>query len=181
MANWYKEYFAKNMQERIAYFRDSGMCIEAGLLQARLDLQKEKPIEKPIEAFSKAKAGSSAAKTLIESLGAKLMAETRGIPDLEKQYILEKLSKAQTLADIEPLRIAYIERLMKINLANSGSEISFIPESSTEAGPYNNEKIFCEALRLIHTQDPLWIEDLKELYFSIMPLSSAAAESKSPL
>jgi len=181
MASEYNEYLIKNMQKRIAYFNDSGLCKEAELLQARLEWLKEKPVEKTIEAPGEIKAENLVVKKLSESLNAKLKAETHYIPDLEKQYILENLGKAKTLRELEPLRIAYIERLVKINRANNSKEIAFVPESGTEAGPYNNEKIFCEALRLIHSQDPLWIEDLKELYFSIMPLSSAVAVSKSPL
>jgi hypothetical protein len=181
MASEYNEYLVKNMQKRVAYFNDSGLCKEAELLQARLNLLKEKSVEKSIEAFGEIKEENLTAKKLSESLSAKLKAETRYIPDLEKQYILENLGKAKTLKDLEPLRIAYIERMVKINRAKNSKEISFVPESDTEAGPYNNEKIFCEALKLIHSQDPLWIEDLKELYFSIMPLSSAVAVSKSPL
>ncbi len=177
----YNEYLIKNLQKRIAYFSDAGMCKEAELLQARLDLLKEKPVEKTVETTKGIKAENLAAKKISESLSAKLRAETRYIPDLEKQYILENLGKAQTLRELEPFRIAYIERMVKINRAKNSKEIEFVPISDTEAGPYNNEKIFCEALRLIHSQDPLWIEDLKELYFSIMPLSSAVAVSKSPL
>jgi len=175
----HNEYFIKNLQERIAYFNDAGLCKEAELLQARLNLLKEKPAEKNIEASGEIKSENLIAKNIGKSLRAKL--ETHHIPDLEKQYILETLGKAQTLKELEPLRIAYIERLVKINRANNSKEIAFVPESATETGPYNNEKIFCEALQLIHSQDPLWIEDLKELYFSIMPLSSAVAVSKSPL
>ncbi|MCL1956888.1 MAG: hypothetical protein FWF63_06160 [Fibromonadales bacterium] len=181
MASEYNEYLVKNMQKRIAYFNDAGLCKEAELLQARLNLLEEKNVEKPIEASGETKVENLAAKKLSETLSAKLRAETRYIPDLEKQYILENLSKAQTLKELEPLRISYIERLVKINRAKTSKEIAFVPESDTEAGPYNNEKIFCEALRLIHSQDPLWIEDLKELYFSIMPFSSSVAVSKSPL
>jgi len=175
----YSEYLIKNLRERIAYFNDAGLCKEAGLLQARLDSFKEKPVEKSIEAFEEAKSENLIVKNICKRLRAKL--ETRHIPDLEKQYILENLNQVKTLKELEPLRIAYIERLVKINRANNSEGIAFIPESATETGPYNNEKIFCEALRLIYSQDPLWIEDLKELYFSIMPLSSAVAVSKSPL
>jgi len=181
MASEYNEYLVKNMQERIAYFNDAGLCKEASLLQARLNLLEEKPVEKAIEAFGEIKAENLSTKAISENLSTKLRAETRYIPDLEKQYILENLGKAKTLKELEPLRIAYIERMVKINRAKNSKEIAFVPESDTEAGPYNNEKIFCEALKLIHSQDPLWIEDLKELYFSIMPLSSAVAVSKSPL
>ncbi|GBU24046.1 hypothetical protein R83H12_00667 [Fibrobacteria bacterium R8-3-H12] len=181
VASGYNEYFVKNMQKRIAYFNEAGLCKEASLLQARLDLLGEKPAEKTVEASVEIKAENLVAKNIIESLSAKLIAETRYIPDLEKQYILENLGKAQTLRELEPLRIAFIERLVKINRANNSKEIAYVPSSDTEAGPYNNEKIFYEALQLIHSQDPLWIEDLKELYFSIMPLSSAVATSKSPL
>jgi len=175
----YKEYLIKNLHEKIAYFNDAGLCKEAGLLQARLDSLKEKPVEKNVVASGETKSENLIVKKISKSLSAKL--EARHIPDLEKQYLLENLGKAQTLKELEPLRIAYIERLVKINRANSGKEIAFISETATETGPYNNEKIFCEALGLIHSQDPLWIEDLKELYFSIMPLSSAVATSKSPL
>jgi len=181
VASEYNEYFVKNMQKRIVYFNDAGLCREASLLQARLNLLGEKPVEKTVEASGEIKAENLVAKNIIESLSAKLRAETRYIPDLEKQYILENLDKAQTLRELEPLRIAYIERLVKINRANNSEEIAFISENDTETGPYNNEKIFCEALSLIHSQDPLWIEDLKELYFSIMPISLAEAISKSPL
>jgi len=181
MASDYNEYFVKNMRERIAYFNDSGLCKEANLLQVRLNLLEEKSVEKPIEVSGEIKAENLVAKAISESLRAKLEAETRYIPNLEKQYILENISKAKTLMELEPLRIAYIERLLKINRANNSKEIAFVSDSETETGPYNNEKIFCEALRLIHSQDPLWIEDLKELYFSIMPLSSVVAISRSPL
>jgi len=181
MASGYNEYFIENLQEKIAYFNDAALCKEANLLQARLNLLVEKPVEKAIEASGEIKAENLVAKNIIKNLSAKLKAETRYIPDLEKQYILESLGKAKTLRELEPLRIACIERLVKINRANNSKKIAFVPEGDTETGPYNNEKIFCEALRLIHSQEPLWIEDLKELYFSIMPLSSAIAVSKSPL
>jgi hypothetical protein len=181
MASGYNEYLVKNMQKRIAFFHDAGLGKEAELLQIRLDLLKEKPVENNIEASGEIKSENLIAKNLIESLSTKLRAEIRDIPDLEKQYVLENLGKAKTLRELEPLRIACIERLVKINRAKNSKEIAFIPESEIETGPYNNEKIFCEALSLIHSQDPLWIEDLKELYFSIMPLSSSVAVSKSPL
>jgi hypothetical protein len=181
VASGYNGYLMKNLRERIAYFNDSSLCKEAELLQARLNLLEEKPVEKPIEETKKIEAENLVAKTTRESLRAKLSAETRYIPDLEKQYILENLGKAKTLRELEPLRIACIERLVKINRANNGEKIEYAFENDTETGPYNNEKIFCEALGLIYSQDPLWVEDLKELYFSIMPLSSAVAVSKSPL
>ncbi len=181
MASEYNEHLVKNMQKRIAYFNDAGLCKEAELLQARLHLLKEKTVDKNIGASGEIKHENLITKKLCENLSAKLRVETRYTPDLEKQYILENLGKAKTLKELEPLRIAYIERMVKINRAKNSKEIAFVPESDTEAGPYNNEKIFCEALKLIHSQDPLWIEDLKELYFSIMPLSSAVAVSKSPL
>jgi len=175
----YNEYLKKNLREKIAYLSDAGLCKEADLLQARLDSLKEKPVEKNTQASEGFKSENSIAKNICKNLSAKL--ENHHIPDLEKQYILENIKQAKTLKELEPLRIAYIERLVKINRANNSEEITFVPESATETGPYNNERIFCEALRLIHSQDPLWIEDLKELYFSIMPLSSDVAVSKSPL
>jgi len=175
----YNEYLIKNLKERIAYFNDAGLSKEAGLLQARLDSFKEKPVEKNIETSGEVKSENLIVKNISKNLRAKL--ETRHVPDLEKQYLLENLGKANSFKELEPLRIAYIERLVKINRANNSNEIAFVSESVTETGPYNNEKIFCEALRLIYSQDPLWIEDFKELYFSIMPLSSAVATSKSPL
>jgi hypothetical protein len=181
VASGYNEYFIRNLRERIAYFNDAGLCKEAELLQARLNLLKEKPVEKPIEKSIEIKAENLVAKTTRENLKAKLNAETRYIPDLEKQYILENLDKAQTLRELEPLRIACIERLVKINRAKNSEKIAFVSESEIETGPYNNEKIFCETIGLIYSQDPLWVEDLKELYFAIMHKSSAVAVSKSPL
>jgi hypothetical protein len=177
----YNEYLIKNLQERIAYFSNSGLSKEAELLQERLSALKEKPVENSIAASKKIEAENPIVKTVGENLKTKLCAEIRHIPDLEKQYILENLDNAKTLRELEPLRIAYIERVVKINRANNGKKIAFVSESNAETGPYNNEKIFNEALRLIYSQDPLWIEDLKELYFSIMPLSSAVATSKLPL
>ena len=169
MASDYSERLAENLKIRIAYFSNAGLCEEAKLLQARLNAIGKKHDEKSTAVSGEIQAENPIAKTIVENLRAKLNEETRRIPDLEKQYILENLSKAKTLKELKPLRIAYIERLVKINRANNSEKITFVSENNTETGPYNNEKIFYEALQLIYSQEPLWLEDLKELYLSIMP------------
>jgi len=176
--SFYDETLKEKLQEKIAYFRSSGLNKEADLLLARLK-SMEKSDEKVVVVSEKKQVEDTVAKNIREKLQTKLATETRHIPELEKQYILKNLSNAQTLKELKPLRIAYMERLLKIKRASRSKNISFNAELST--GPYNNEKIFCDALQLIYSQDPLWIEDLKELYFSIMPVSSATATSKSPL
>jgi hypothetical protein len=183
--NFYRETLEKTLQEKIAYFNNVGMGKEAELLQARLNSLAEKSAKNKVKTAvvsQKEQIESTVVKNIRDNLRAKLIAETHHIPELEKQYILENLSKAKILKELKPLRIIYMERLLKINRASRG-EKSFVFGENTElgSGPYNNEKIFNEALELIYSQDPLWIEDLKELYFSIMPLSSITATSKSLL
>lgn len=183
--SFYNETLRKNLQEKVAYFRIAGLNREAELLQARLKSLMEKSAENAAGvavAPQKTQAENSVVKNIRDNLQTKLTTEARRFPELEKQYILKNLNKAQTLKELKPLRIAYMERLLKSNRAGR-SEISFKPDINADlsTGPYNNEKIFFEALQLIYSQDPLWIEDLKELYFSIMPLSCATATSKSPL
>jgi hypothetical protein len=177
--NFYNESLIKNLQEKIAYFKNANLHEEAKLLQTRLDSLEKKTVASIASISEKAQAECSITKTVCKDLRVKLNSETRRIPELEKQYILENLNNAKNLKELKPLRVAYIERLLKINRANRSEKI--MPAEKASTGPYNNEKILNEALQLIHSQDPLWIEDLKELYFSIMPLSSAAAVSKSPL
>jgi len=184
--SFYSETLRKNLQEKIAYFRNAGLNKEAELLQARLKSLMEKYAENTtsVAVVSQEKQAENAiVKNIRDNLKTKLTTEARRIPELEKQYILKNLSNAKTLKELKPLRIVYMERLLKINRAGSSERILFKPNINTDlsTGPYNNEKIFCEALRLIYSQDPLWVEDLKELYFSTMPLSSATAISKSPL
>jgi len=180
--SFYGESLKKLLQEKIAYFKDASLHKEADLLQTRLNSLEKKPVESTATAPNKIQTECPIAATARRNLRAKLAAETHRIPELERQYILENLDNAKNLKDLEPLRVAYMERLLKISRANRSEGIP-LSGVSTElgAGPYNNEKTFSEALQLIYSQDPLWIEDLKELYFSIMPLSSAAAASKSPL
>ena len=180
--SFYGEFLKKSLREKIAYFKDANLHREAELLQARLNALEEKPVESRTAAPNKIQAECPIAEAARRNLRAKLAAEIHHIPELEKQYILENLNTAKTLKELESLRVAYMERLLKISRANRSERIP-LPGINTElgAGPYNNEKTFGEALQLIYSQDPLWIEDLKELYFSIMPLSSVAAISKSPL
>ncbi|MDR2579749.1 MAG: hypothetical protein LBC85_01990 [Fibromonadaceae bacterium] len=171
--SFYHNSLVQSLQEKIAFFNQANLSKEAELLQARLKAIESKPAE--IHAVSsppQEHAQNPIVEIARENLKAKLNAETRRIPELEKQFILENINK-KTLKELEPLRIAYIERLLKISRAASGEKISF-NNIEASAGPYNNEKTLSEALKLIYSQDPLWIEDLKELYFSIMPLSSAA-------
>jgi hypothetical protein len=184
--SFYNEALKKNLQEKIAYFISAGLSKEAELLQARLNSLMEKFTENTakIAVISPEKQTENAAvKNIRNNLQTKLTAETRRIPELEKQYILKNLNNAKTLKELKPLRIVYMERLLKINRASCSKKISFKLDVDAElgTGPYNNEKIFREALQLIYSQDPLWVEDLRELYFSIMPLSSATAVSKSSL
>jgi len=184
--SFYSETLKKNLQEKVAYFRSAGLNREADLLQARLKSLVEKSAENAENATAvaqKTQAENAVVKNIRDNMQTKLRAEARRFPELEKQYILKNLSNAQTLKDLKPLRIAYMERLLKSNRASRGEKFSFKPDANIDlnTGPYNNEKIFYEALQLIYSQDPLWIEDLKELYFSIMPLSLATATSKSPL
>ncbi|MDR0516470.1 MAG: hypothetical protein LBH25_05430 [Fibromonadaceae bacterium] len=181
--SFYNEFLIKTLQERIAYFKNVGFAKEAELLQARLKSIENNPAETLAATAPQAFFQNPVAEIASKNLQAKLAAETRRFPELERQYILENLGKAKTLKELEPLRIAYIERLLKISRANRSEKIAPIFRDGTEisTGPYNNDKTLNEALQLIYSQDPLWIEDLKELYFSIMPLSSAAAVSKSPL
>jgi hypothetical protein len=181
--SFYGESLKRLLQEKIACFKDATLHEEAELLQARLNSLEAKPVaENAIIAPNKTQAEYPIAESVRRNLQEKIAAETHRIPELEKQYILENLNSAETLKEMKPLRVAYMERLLKISRANRNEKIP-LPGVNTElsAGPYNNEKTLGEALQLIHSQDPLWIEDLKELYFSIMPLSSVAATSKSPL
>jgi len=184
--SFYSETLKKKLQEKVAYFRSAGLNREADLLLARLKSLAEKSAENAANtaaASQKTQAENAVVKNIRSNLQTKLATDARRFPELEKQYILKNLSSAQTLKELKPLRIAYMERLLKSNRANRGEKISFKPniDADLSTGPYNNEKILDEALQLIYSQDPLWIEDLKELYFSIMPLSSATAISKSPL
>ncbi|MCL1956519.1 MAG: hypothetical protein FWF63_04285 [Fibromonadales bacterium] len=184
--SFYNETLRKNLQGKIAYFRSAGLNKEAELLLARLKSLTEKPAENTANAAvasQKKQSENTVVKNIRDNLRTKLAAETRRVPELEKQYILKNLNNAQTLKELKPLRIVYMERLLKSNRASRSEKISLKPDINTElsTGPYNNEKILYKALQLIYSQDPLWIEDLKELYFSIMPLSSATAISKSPL
>jgi len=183
--SFYSETLKKTLQEKVAYFRSAGLNREADLLLARLkSLEKsEENAANTAAASQKTQAENAVVKNIRNNLQAKLTAEARRFPELEKQYILKNLNSAQTLKELKPLRIAYMERLLKSNRAGRGEKFTFKPDINADlsTGPYNNEKIFSEALQLIYSQDPLWIEDLKELYFSIMPLSSATAISKSPL
>jgi hypothetical protein len=182
--SFYSQFIAESLQKRIAYFNSAGLSKEAELLQTRLSLFSEKPVEKS-ETFVEQKISieNPVLENSRNNLKTRISSTKHRIPELEKQYILENLGKAKTLKELEPLRTAYIKRMLKINRASHSKKIPQPVSESTDTstGPYNNEKIFCEALQLIYSQDPLWIEDLKELYFSIMPLSSATAVSKSPL
>jgi len=175
--SFYSESLAKNLEEKIAFFKSSNLREEAEILQSRLDSLAEKPVESTVSSVQKNQAKSPIMEIARNGLRARLAAETRRIPEMEKQYILEGAGKAKTLKELEALQIAYIERLLKIKRANryAGAQ-NFAPihdgNSEAGAGPYNNEKILNEALRLIYSQDPLWIEDFKELYFFAMPLNS---------
>jgi hypothetical protein len=165
--SFYSEALIKNLRERVLYFKNAGLNKEAELLQARLKTVENKPSETISATEQQTFFQNPAANATRNALLAKLTAETARIPTLEKQYILEKLRLVQTLKELEPLRVAYLERCLKINRAVHSTNIDLI--SAKEAtGPYNNEKTFCEALRIIYSQDPLWIEDLKELYFYII-------------
>jgi hypothetical protein len=184
--SFYSEHLTKNLQEKIAFFHNAGLSKEAELLQARLNAMSKNDVENCRDAINRTQdnlAECPITAAARKNLRTKLNAETHHIPNLEKQYILENLGNAKTLNELEPLRVAYIERLLKISRANRSEKIvpAFGENVKTGTGPYNNNKTLSEALQLIYSQDPLWIEDLKELYFSIMPLSSAAAVSKSPL
>jgi len=183
--SFYNESLAKILQEKIALFKNANLHKEAELLQTRLNSLTKKPIENTNAAATapKSRAENPVVEITRNNLRSKLAAETHRIPELEKRYILDNAAKAKTLKELETLRITYIERLLKISRAKSSEKIAPILSSNSETGtgPYNNEKAFNEAMRLIYSQDPLWIEDFKELYFSIMPLSSATAVSKSPL
>ncbi|MCL1966378.1 MAG: hypothetical protein FWF67_00680 [Fibromonadales bacterium] len=184
--SFYSETLKKKLQEKVAYFRSAGLNREADLLQARLKSLMEKSAENAENATAvaqKTQAENSVVKNIRSNLQTKLTTDARRFPELEKQYILKNLSNAQTLKELKPLRVAYMERLLKSNRAGRSEKFTFKPDINADlsTGPYNNEKILGEALQLVYSQDPLWIEDLKELYFSIMPLSSATAVSKSPL
>jgi len=183
--SFYSESLAKTLQEKTAYFRNAGLNEEAELLQMRLNSLAEKPVPNAIglEIVPQENQEKNATvENVRNNLKAKLATETHRIPELERQYILENLGNAKTLGELKPLRISRMERLLKISRASRSEKILPLDvNAESDAGPYNNEKTLNEALRLIYSQDPLWIEDLKELYFSIMPLSSAAATSKSPL
>jgi hypothetical protein len=179
--SFYSEFLAEFLQEKIAFFNNAGLDNEAKLLQTRLNSIESKPAENS-ETTNELKIAveNPIMEIARNNLRVKLSSKKHSIPELEKQYILEKLSDVKTLKELEPLRVAYINRTLKINRANRNEKITLPPTENRDlsTGPYNNEKTFFEALQLIHSQDPLWIEDLKELYFSIMPLSSAAAISK---
>jgi hypothetical protein len=167
--SFYSESLIKNLRERVAYFKNAGLGKEASLLQARLKALESKPAESIAATEQQTFFQNPAANVACKNLQSRLAADTARIPVLEKQYILEKLGKVQTLKELEPLRVAYLERLLKINRAVHSNNIE-LGSAKEATGPYNNEKTLCEALRIIYSQDPLWIEDLKEVYFSTMPL-----------
>ncbi|MCL2282694.1 MAG: hypothetical protein FWC26_05190 [Fibromonadales bacterium] len=170
----YSESLAKSLQEKIAFFKSANLSEEAELLQKRLNSLAEKPAENTSAAVKKIQAKNPIIEITRNNLQTKLASETRRIPELEKQYILKSASKAKTLKELESLQIAYIERLLKIRRASCASSAraqDFAPLNGNtvgDTGPYNNEKAFSDALQLIYSQDPLWIEDFKELYFSIL-------------
>ena len=168
--SFYSNSLVSVLQERIAYFKSVGLGKEAELLQARLEIVESKATETAVQTLLQNNFQNSAVERVRENLRTKLSAETRPIPELEKQFILDNASKAKTLKELEYLRHAYIDRLLKINRAAKGKNIE-ANVADTLSGPYNNEKTFCEALQLIYSQDPLWIEDLKELYFSIFSIN----------
>ncbi|MCL2101014.1 MAG: hypothetical protein FWH22_04800 [Fibromonadales bacterium] len=183
--SFYGESLAEILQEKIAFFKNAELLSEAALLQTRLDALAKKTEENAADAAviaQKTQRKNPMAEIARNDFRARLAAETHNIPELEKQYLLENASKANNLKELEHLRVAYINRMLKISRASRSEKVDFaFSESESGTGPYNNEKTFNEALQLIYSQDPLWLEDLKELYFSIMPLSSAAAISKSLL
>ncbi|MCL2260668.1 MAG: hypothetical protein FWC15_04845 [Fibromonadales bacterium] len=179
--NEYNASLAKSLEEKIAFFKNASLHKEAELLQKRLDSLVKEPVESTAAATQKIQIKNPVIDIVRHNLRTKVAANTRRIPELEKKYILENTDKAQTLKDLETLQVAYIERVMKIRKANRAVAATVGDNTIGDTGPYNNEKIFSEALRLIYSQDPLWIEDFKELYFTIMPSSSITAASKSPL
>ncbi|MDR3002583.1 MAG: hypothetical protein LBU89_15160 [Fibromonadaceae bacterium] len=172
---------AEILQEKIALFKSAELHKEAELLQARLDaLAKKTEKTENISAIAQ-KVQTKNPMVEIARNNLRVIAAKHNIPELERQYILENVGKANCLKELERLRVSCINRMLKISRANRSEKVEFVFNEPDCAGPYNNEKTFSEALQLIYSQDPLWLEDLKELYFSIMPLSSAAAISKSPL
>ncbi|MCL2207777.1 MAG: hypothetical protein FWB90_06765 [Fibromonadales bacterium] len=179
--NFYNESLAKSLLEKIAFFKNAGLSEEANLLQTRLDSLAENPTENKTAVVQKVQRENPIIGITRNNLRTKLAAENRSIPELEKQYILESASKAKTLKELETLQVSYIERLLKINRASRLAPPPQNASSEIGTGPYNNEKALGEALRLIYAQDPLWIEDFKELYFTIIPSSSITAASKSSL
>lgn len=171
--NFYSEFLAQIFEKRIAFFKSANLHKEAELLQARLgSLEKrEDKTENAASVAQRIQTENPAVEIVRSNLKERLAAGASQIPELEKQYILESAGKTKTLKELEPLRIAYINRMLKISRANRSKKLEFVFSENSElgAGPYNNEKTFSEALQLIYSQDPLWIEDFKELYFSIMP------------
>ena len=167
--NEYNASLAKSLEEKIAFFKKASLQKEAELLQKRLDSLTEKPIESAKTVAERIQAKNPIIDIVRHNLRTKVATDSRRIPELEKKYILENTDKAQTLKDLETLQVAYIERMLKIRKANRAVAMTTGDNTAGDTGPYNNEKIFGEALRLIYSQDPLWIEDFKELYFSIMP------------
>lgn len=167
----YNASLAKSLEEKIAFFKNASLHAEAELLQKRLDSMVKEPVENTAKATQKIQVKNPIVDIVRHNLRTKVAANTRRIPELEKKYILENTDKAQTLRDLETLQVAYIERVMKIHRANRPIATTVSDNTVGDTGPYNNEKIFSEALRLIYSQDPLWIEDFKELYLAIMPSS----------
>jgi len=169
--NEYNASLAKSLEEKITFFKNASLHKEAELLQKRLDSLAEKPAETTAAVAQKIQAKNPMIDIMRHNLRTKVAADTRRIPELEKKYILENTGKAQTLKDLETLQVTYIERVLKIRKANRAVATMVSENAVGDTGPYNNEKIFSETLRLIYSQDPLWIEDFKELYLTIMPSS----------
>lgn len=166
----YKSNLIKSLQERILYFKNAGLQKEAELLNERL-ISLNTPhligarCTLPLQDTEKINSiKNSALQNIKKDLQKKLTEAKPDIPEPEKRYILEAAEKAVSLKELKPLRIAYIERLLKISRAARSEKITI--DTETGAGPYNNERTLGEALSIIYAQDPLWIEDLKELYFS---------------
>ncbi|GHV13725.1 hypothetical protein AGMMS49938_08700 [Fibrobacterales bacterium] len=183
--SFYSDTLKNSLKEKVAFFENAGLQNESAELKRRLEklnFGEEKLTDNNSEsAITDRPIINSKIEQTRERLQLNLNDKKYDAPQLEKDSLLKKLKTAETLADLQPLRVAYIERFLKI-LRVQNSEQNADEFSNKEAtGPYNNRKTLNEALQLIYAQDPLWLEDLKELYLPIISESFTAAVSKSSL
>lgn len=163
----YRELLYKKIQEKIIFFKSANLTKEAKLLQDRLNLLTQNNTQKVSLTLPKKQMENPVLKVAVANLKNKLEAKNCPVSELEKQFILEKIKTINSLKELSILRINYLESFLKAKRAFHCEKVDFNTYDKEASGPYNNEKIFFNALKLIYSQDPLWIEEFKELYSSM--------------